>query len=79
MIDKKSQTLLSSRDIARIRDEQKFQTLLTKRDIARELQLGRRTIDVWMRQGRIPFLKIGKTVRFRLPDVLEKLSAYRVN
>jgi excisionase family DNA binding protein len=55
------------------------QKLLTKRDIARELQLGRRTIDVWMRQGKIPFLKIGKTVRFRLADVLEKLNAYRVN
>ena len=75
----KSQTLLSSRDIARIRDEQKLQALLTKRDIARELQLGRRTIDVWMRQGRIPFLKIGKTVRFRLSDVLEKLQTFRVH
>jgi excisionase family DNA binding protein len=63
----------------RIMTEEKSQTLLTKRDIARELQLGRRTIDVWMRQGRIPFLKIGKTVRFRLTDVLEKLSDYRVN
>jgi excisionase family DNA binding protein len=62
-----------------IMTDSKPQTLLTKRDIARELQLGRRTIDVWMRQGRIPFLKIGKTVRFRLPDVLEKLNAYRVN
>jgi excisionase family DNA binding protein len=79
MIAEKSRTLLSSRDIARIRDEQKLQALLTKRDIARELQLGRRTIDVWMRQGRIPFLKIGKTVRFRLPDVLEKLQSFRVN
>lgn len=63
----------------RIMTEEKSQTLLTKRDIAHELQLGHRTIDVWMRQGRIPFLKIGKTVRFRLTDVLEKLNAYRVN
>jgi excisionase family DNA binding protein len=62
-----------------IMTDSKPQTLLTKRDIARELQLGRRTIDVWMRQGRIPFLKIGKTVRFRLPDVLEKLQSFRVN
>jgi len=32
-----------------------------------------------MRKGRIPFLKLGKTVRFRLPDVLEKLNSFRVN
>lgn len=59
--------------------EEKSQTLLKKRDIARELQLGPRTIDEWMRKGRIPFLKIGKTVRFRLADVLAKLNDYRVN
>ena len=79
MIAEKSETLLSSRDIARVRDEQKLQALLTKRDIARELQLGPRTIDEWMRKGRIPFFKIGKTVRFRLADVLERLNAFRVN
>jgi excisionase family DNA binding protein len=63
----------------RIMMEEQSQKLLTKRDIAHELQLGVRTIDVWMKAGRIPFLKIGKTVRFRLPDVLAKLNDYRVN
>ena len=61
----------------RITMEEQSQKLLTKRDIAHELQLGMRTIDVWMKAGRLPFLKIGKT--FRLSDVLEKLNAYRVN
>ena len=79
MINEKSQPLLSSRDLAHVRDEQKLQALLTKRDIARELQLGLRAIDVWMAAGRIPYLKIGKTVRFRLADVLEKLQTFRVN
>jgi hypothetical protein len=32
-----------------------------------------------MRRGWVPYIKIGKTVRFRLEDVLEKLSARRVN
>jgi hypothetical protein len=32
-----------------------------------------------MAQGRVPFLKIGRSVRFRLGDVLEKLNAFRVN
>jgi excisionase family DNA binding protein len=53
--------------------------LLTKRQLARKLQIAPRTLDLWMRKGRIPFLKLGKSVRFRWQDVLEKLSAYRVN
>ena len=53
--------------------------LLDKWQLARELNIGKRTLDVWMKKGRVPFLKIGKTVRFRLPDVLEKLNGYRVN
>jgi excisionase family DNA binding protein len=53
--------------------------LLTKRQLAPKLQIAPRTLDLWMRKGRIPFLKVGRTVRFRLGDVLEKLSTYRVN
>jgi len=53
--------------------------LLTKRQLAPKLQIAPRTLDLWMRKGRIPFLKVGKTVRFRLADVLEKLDAFRVN
>jgi excisionase family DNA binding protein len=53
--------------------------LLTKKLLAPKLQIAPRTLDDWMRKGRIPFLKVGKTVRFRLPDVLEKLNAFRVN
>jgi excisionase family DNA binding protein len=53
--------------------------LLTKRILAPKLQISTRTLDEWMRKGRIPFLKVGKSVRFRWEDVLKKLSAYRVN
>jgi len=53
--------------------------LLTKRGLAPKLQISTRTLDDWMRKGRIPFLKLGKTVRFRLSDVLEKLNSFRVN
>jgi excisionase family DNA binding protein len=53
--------------------------LLSKRGLAPRLQISIRTLDDWMRKGRIPFFKVGKTGRFRLEDVLEKLNAYRVN
>ena len=53
--------------------------LLRKRELAEKLAISKRTLDVWMQKGRIPFLKVGRSVRFRWPDVLEKLNAYRVN
>jgi hypothetical protein len=53
--------------------------LLLKRELAAKIRRSVRTVDSWMRQGKLPYLKIGKTVLFRWPDVLEKLSAYRVN
>ena len=53
--------------------------LLRKRELAPQLAISKRTLDVWMQKGRIPFLKVGRSVRFRLSDVLEKLNEYRVN
>ena len=53
--------------------------LLTKPEVAIKLRRSRRTVDLWMRQKKIPYFKVGKTVLFRWPDVLEKLNAYRVN
>lgn len=53
--------------------------LLSKKEVAARLRISPRTLEVWMRKKRVPFLKIAKSVRFRWPDVLEKLSAYRVN
>lgn len=53
--------------------------LLSKGGLAPKLAISTRTLDDWMRLGRVPFLKVGKTVRFRLEDVLEKLNAHRVN
>jgi hypothetical protein len=53
--------------------------LLKKRQLAARLQQSTRTTDDWMRKGKLPYLKIGKTVLFRWRDVLEKLNAFRVN
>ena len=53
--------------------------LLVKREVAAKLKRSVRTVDAWMRQGKLPYIKLGKTVLFRWRDVLEKLNAYRVN
>ena len=53
--------------------------LLSKRGLAPQLEISTRTLDDWMRRGWVPYIKIGKTVRFRLEDVIAKLNARRVN
>ena len=54
--------------------------LLDKREVAARLRISPRTLDSWLRKKRIPFFKIGTTVRFRMSDVLERLQASdRVN
>jgi excisionase family DNA binding protein len=53
--------------------------LLGKREMAPQLRISKRTLDLWMRKGFVPYLKIGGAVRFKLDDVLEKLSQHRVN
>jgi len=54
-------------------------SLLTKRELAPRLRIAVRTLDNWMGKGCIPYIKAGRTVRFRWSDVLEKLDGYRVN
>jgi excisionase family DNA binding protein len=60
-------------------DDRATDSLLVKREVAAKLKRSVRTIDVWMRQGKLPYIKLGRTVLFRWPDVLEKLNAFRVN
>jgi predicted site-specific integrase-resolvase len=33
-----------------------------------------RTLELWMREGRIPYFRINRSVRFRIRDVLEHLQ-----
>jgi excisionase family DNA binding protein len=53
--------------------------LLTKKELAPKLRISRRSVDNWVRNRKIPYYKLGKSIRFRWADVLEKLNAYRVN
>jgi hypothetical protein len=53
--------------------------LLDKPGIARRLNKSIRTVDAWMKAGRLPYIKCGRSVMFRWGAVLEKLEAFRVN
>jgi excisionase family DNA binding protein len=54
--------------------------LLKKAELAERLGVSTRTIDDWQRRGRIAYLKIGRSARYRWGDVIAKLSELcRVN
>ena len=50
--------------------------LYTKNDLSKNLKLSVSTIDNHMKEGKINYLKIGKSVRFSKPDVKDYLSKY---
>ena len=58
--------------------ESQSEELLTKKGIAPRLKLSVRSVDDWMREGRLPYLKCGKSVRFRWSDVVAHLEKFRV-
>lgn len=53
--------------------------LLTKKEAAAWLRVSTRTLDAWMKSRAVGFIKIGRTVRFRLADIDEALNRFRVN
>jgi excisionase family DNA binding protein len=48
---------------------------LTKLQVAGLLQVTPRTVDLWMADGKLPYLKIGKAVRFVRQDIHDHLNA----
>jgi excisionase family DNA binding protein len=52
----------------------------TKGELARTVRRTTRTIENWMNQGRIPFIRIGpRTVLFERVAVLESLKKFQVD
>ena len=57
--------------------EKFFERLLTKKQLADLLEISTSYIDKLMALGEIPYLKIGKAVRFRQTEVLAWLQRRR--
>jgi excisionase family DNA binding protein len=52
---------------------------LTKKDVAKLLGKKIRTVDNWMKEGRLPYCKVGRSVLFKWSDVEKHLdSNFRV-
>jgi excisionase family DNA binding protein len=54
-------------------------SVLTKPELATRLRRSPRTVDSWMKQKKLPYFKVGKSVLFRWEHVLQKLDSFRVN
>ena len=56
--------------------------LLNKRQLAQKLGVSARSIDAWMKLGRLPYIKIGGgqrgTVRFEYTVVMDSLRQHQV-
>jgi len=52
--------------------------LLTKEKIADHYGIGLRTVNAWMKKRILPYLKIGRVVRFNLADCDAALSKFKV-
>ncbi len=55
-------------------DDANHDRLLKKRELAKRLGISNRTLDSWQRQGKIVHFKIGRSCRYRWPDVIAKLQ-----
>jgi excisionase family DNA binding protein len=60
--------LSQSNTYSRTKDE----PFLSVTDLANLFKVHVRTVQRWVREGRLPIFRIGKTLRFRLEDVLER-------
>jgi excisionase family DNA binding protein len=52
--------------------------LLDYRSLARYIRISESALRCWVMQGRLPFFKIGKAVRFRRSEIDSWLTAHRV-
>ena len=49
--------------------------ILDRKGLAEHYQVSLRTVDTWIKDRRVPFIKIGHNVRFDLDDVNQSLKA----
>jgi hypothetical protein len=52
--------------------------LLTKTQVAQRVQKSTRCVELWMRAGYLPYIKIGRSVLFDWPEVLASLKRFQI-
>ena len=51
-----------------------MEPLIDKKELAKRLQVTPRTIETWMKEGRLPYMKMNRSVRFEWDMVLSSLK-----
>jgi excisionase family DNA binding protein len=60
------------------RAEHQFDSLATTEDVAKLARVSKRTVQIWVHERRIPHLKLGRLLRFRLADVQRALNRHTI-
>lgn len=55
--------------------EVETEQFIDKKEVARRTRIHPRTINVWMKNGNLPYYKIGRFVRFKWSEVEKHLAA----
>ena len=58
--------------------EASSENLLNKRDAAKVLRVSERTVDNWVKNGRLPHVKLGFLVRFIPHDLAKFIESQRI-
>ena len=48
--------------------------LITEKEASEILRVSRNTLYIWRKQGKIPFHKIGKPIRYDKADIIKKVA-----
>jgi excisionase family DNA binding protein len=60
------------------RAERQIDHLATTEDIAKLARVSKRTVQIWVHERRIPHLKLGRLLRFKLGDVQQALDRFTI-
>lgn len=68
-------------DVQKTADKPQQQTakLLTKKEMADELDISLVSLTEWMKQGRIPYRRMGKRIYFNKEDVVASMTNFNHN
>ena len=59
-------------------DNRISEKFLTVAELAGVLSISVHTVRMWRKQERIPYYKLGRSLRFRLSEVLTKMKGERI-
>ncbi|VTP93927.1 helix-turn-helix domain-containing protein [Sphingobacterium daejeonense] len=57
-------------------ERQPTEKLLTKKEMAAELDISLVSLTDWMKQGRIPYMRMGKRIYFKKQEVVASMAGF---